>query len=210
MTREEWLKHAVEELDSQLFNGDLDLLNHGYRITWGKCPGKKLTECVQPFDGEDVKLDDFFPTTISVSYTAKDPVEMLAALAYECIHAFFNIKGTNKKFKKLADKYYFDAPFTSAHMTPVLHDILRDVYTKLQKEYGAWEDIAKPVVFHKKESNQKKNTLTIFCPNCGLEFKVNKKKFEKAGSKLPVCGCGSHMGIDCEEEDSTDSSSNEQ
>lgn len=196
MTREEWLQKAVESLDAHLFNGDLDLLNHGYRITWGKCPGRKPTECVQPYDGENVRLEDFFPTTISVSYTIKDPIEMLTALAFECIHAFFNIKGVNKKFKALADKYYFDAPYTTAHASGVLNDIIRNIYAGLKEQYGAWEDIAQPVVFHKDVKEHKKTTITIFCPECGLEFKTNKKKFEKAGGRAPTCGCGAHMGID--------------
>lgn len=196
MTREEWLRHAIEELDTRLFNGDLDLMNHGYRVTWGRCPGKKLTETVQPYDGEDVRLDDFFPTTISVSYTLGDPLEILGALALECIHAFFNIKTVNKQFKRLAEKYYFDAPYTSFHSTPTLHDVLVDVYSALKEKYGEWPEINQPVVFHKSDKEPTKNTLTIFCPSCGIEYRVNKKKFEKAGSLLPTCGCGAHMGVD--------------
>ena len=30
MTREEWLRLAIEKLNSNLFNGDLDLLNNPY------------------------------------------------------------------------------------------------------------------------------------------------------------------------------------
>ena len=35
MTREEWLRNAVEKLNSNLFNGDLDLLNKPYQISCG-------------------------------------------------------------------------------------------------------------------------------------------------------------------------------
>ena len=212
MTREEWLTRAVEELDAQLFEGDLDILNHGYRVTWGRCQGTKMSECVQPYDGENVKLEDFFPTTISVNYTIGDPIELLGNLALECIHAFFNVKGTSKRFKALASKYYFEQPYKEYHGSTTLNDILKSVLAKVEKDCGKWSDIGKPVVFYKEPKEKKKNTLTLFCPSCGMEFKVNKKKFEKAGSKLPTCGCGAHMGIDYEDEegveDSTESSTN--
>ena len=103
MTREEWLRHAVEEINTAVFGGDLDLLNHDFQIACGRTQGKKPTECIQPYDGEDVKLEDFFPTTISVNFTIKDPIEMLTALTYECIHAFFNVKGTNNSRSLLND-----------------------------------------------------------------------------------------------------------
>lgn len=196
MTREEWLRHAVEELDVQLFEGDLDTLNHGYQIGTGRCgsQGNKQTECVQPFDGEDVKLEDFFPTTITVSYTIKDPVEMLGALALECIHAFFNEpKASTKRFKALAQKYYFDKPFTAYHPTTYLKDILEEVYKRLVKQWGAYP--GKPVVFHKREGEKKKNTFIYTCPNCGWECKVTKKMYDKYVGKNPVCPCGATMSL---------------
>lgn len=200
MTREEWLRHAVEELDVQLFEGDLDILNHGYQIGSGKCGGQKLTECVQPFDGEDVTLEDFFPTTISVSYSIKDPVVMLGALALECIHAFFNEpKASTKRFKALAQKYYFDKPYNSYHPTPYLTNILEEVYKRLVKQWGAYP--GKAVVFHKEERERTSNVITFTCPSCGWSCKVNKKVYEKYGEKGPVCPCGVHLAADGNEAD---------
>lgn len=206
MTREEWLRHAVEELDAQLFEGDLDILNHGYQIGAGKCGGQKLTDCVQPFDGEDVTLEDFFPTTISVSYSIKDPIEMLGALALECIHAFFNEpKASTKRFKALAQKYYFDKPYNSYHPTPYLVDILEETYKMLVKQWGTYP--GKPVVIHKNEGNgeKKKNTYTYTCPNCGWSCKVTKRMYMKYKEKGPVCPCGAHLAVDGEEEENTES-----
>jgi hypothetical protein len=200
MTREEWLRHAVEELDAQLFDGDLNILEHGYQIGTGKCGGQKLTECVQPFDGEDVTLEDFFPTTISVSYSIKDPIEMLGALALECIHAFFNEqKASTKRFKALAQKYYFDKPYNSYHPTKYLIDILEETYKIIVKQWGTYP--GKPVVIHKNESKEKKkNTYTYTCPNCGWSCKVTKKMYEKYKSTGPVCPCGAHLAVDVEDE----------
>ena len=199
ITREKWLRHAVEMLDTKLFNGDLDLFNRQYQVSIGRCPGQKMSESVFPFDGENVSLDDFFPVTMQVDWTIKDPIDLLGNLALECIHAFFDERRVNKKFKALAEKYYFDKPYNKFTPTSVLRDILEDVYTSLVKEYGEFPGY--PVVFHPKPKKEgKPNTLVLFCPNCGMEYKVNRKAWEKNTKGLPTCGCGTKMGVDLTEE----------
>lgn len=199
MTREEWLRHAVEEINTAVFGGDLDLLNHDFQIACGRTQGSKPTECIQPYDGEDIKLEDFFPTTISVNFTIKDPIEMLTALTYECIHAFFNVKGTGKQFKKLAERYYFEAPYKEIHASEYLRETLTNVYARLEKNYGKFP--GKPVVFHKKETKDgKKNTIVAFCPACGYELKISRKMFEKHNQGLPTCPCGTKMAADLSDE----------
>ena len=199
ITREKWLRHAVEMLDTKLFNGDLDLFNRQYQVSIGRCPGQKMSESVFPFDGENVSLDDFFPVTMQVDWTIKDPIDLLGNLALECIHAFFDERRVNKKFKALAEKYYFDKPYNKFTPTTVLRDILEDVHTSLVKEYGEFPGY--PVVFHPKPKKEgKPNTLVLFCPNCGMEYKVNRKAWEKNTSGLPTCGCGTKMGVDLTEE----------
>ena len=199
ITREKWLRHAVEMLDTKLFNGDLDLFNRQYQVSIGRCPGQKMSESVFPFDGENVSLDDFFPVTMQVDWTIKDPIDLLGNLALECIHAFFDERRVNKEFKALAEKYYFDKPYNKFTPTSVLRDILEDVHTSLVKEYGEFPGY--PVVFHPKPKKEgKPNTLVLFCPNCGMEYKVNRKAWEKNTSGLPTCGCGTKMGVDLTEE----------
>lgn len=199
ITREKWLRHAVEMLDTKLFNGDLDLFNRQYQVSIGRCPGQKMSESVFPFDGENVSLDDFFPVTMQVDWTIKDPIDLLGNLALECIHAFFDERRVNKKFKALAEKYYFDKPYNKFTPTSVLRDILEDVHKSLVKEYGEFPGY--PVVFHPKPKKEgKPNTLVLFCPNCGMEYKVNRKAWEKNTNGLPTCGCGTKMGVDLTEE----------
>ncbi len=199
MTREEWLRHAVEELNATVFNGDLDLLNHDFQIACGRVQGTKPTETIQPSDNEDITLDDFFPTTINVNFTIKDPTEMLIDLAFECIHAFFNIKGTNKKFKKLAESYYFEEPYKEAHASSYLKSLINDVYLKLVKNYGPFP--GKPIVFPKKDKKEgKKNTMIAFCENCGYEVKISRKVYEAHHQALPTCFCGTKMALDLSDE----------
>ena len=203
VTREKWLRHAVEMLDTKLFNGDLNLFERQYQVSVGRCPGKKLSESVFPFDGEDVTLDDFFPVTMQVSWTIKDPIELLGNLALECIHAFFDERKMSKRFKSLADKYYFDKPYNTYNPTTHLQDILEEVYNELKKDYGEFPGY--PVVFHPKEKKEgKKNTLVLFCPNCAMEYKVSRKQWEKNTSGFPTCGCGAKLGIDLSDEEEKD------
>lgn len=208
ITREKWLRHAVELLDTELFNGDLDLFNRQYQVSVGRCPGKKMAETVFPFAGEDVTLDDFFPVTIQISWTIKDPVEMLGVLALECIHAFFNEPKVNKRFKQLADKYYFEKPYNTYTPTTMLEDILKEVHKELVNNYGDFPGY--PVVFKDKPKKEgKKSTLVLFCPNCALEVKVNRKTWEKNTYGLPTCGCGTKMGVDLEDEINADANETE-
>ena len=200
ITREKWLRHAVEMLDTKLFNGDLDLFNRQYQVSIGRCPGQKNSESVFPFDGEDVTLDDFFPVTMQVDWTLKDPIDILGNLALECIHAFFDERKVNKRFKALAEKYYFNAPYNRFNPSDHLKSVLEDVHKSLVKEVGEFPGY--PVVFHSKPKKEsKKNTLVLFCPNCGMEYKVSRKSWEKSTSGLPTCGCGTKMGVELNEEE---------
>lgn len=199
ITREKWLRAAIEILDTRLFNGDLNLMDRQYQVSVGRCPGQKNAESVQPYNGEDVNLDDFFPTTIQVSWTIKDPIEMLGNLAYECIHAFFDEPKVNKKFKKLAEKYYFDVPYSKYTPTVYLIDILNEVYDELVNRYGEFPGYA--VVFHTKPKKEgKKSTITMFCPECGFEASVKRKIWEKNGQGTCTCICGTKMGVDLTDE----------
>lgn len=199
MTREEWLRKAVEMIDTEIFDGDLDTINHQFQINCGICPGKKLSNTIQPYDGENVKLDDFFPTTISISHTIKDPVDLLGNLTRECIFAFFNEKGVNKRTKKLFEKYYFEAPYTAYNPSEYLKTLLDIVYKQMEAKYGKFP--GETVVIYPKEKKEgKKNTLVMFCPSCGFEAKVSRKMFEKHGQVCPTCVCGTKMGIDCEDD----------
>lgn len=203
MTREQWLRHAVEKLDAEIFEGDLDTINHGFQINCGIVPGKKLACTIQPYDGEDVSLADFFPTTISVSHSIKDPIEMLEQLTRECVFAFFNEKKVNKRCKKLLEKYYFEAPFTECRPSSYLKTLIQSVYKQMVKEYGEFPGQT-VITYPKEKKDGKKNTVIIFCPDCGIEYKINRKKWEKNTSGLPTCGCGAKMAVDNSDEENTE------
>lgn len=200
MVREEWLRKAVELLDSDLFKSGLDTLNVPYQISCGPTRGQKVAEVVFPYDGVDVQIDELFPNTIHVSEACKDPKEMLANLAYVCIQCFYGIRSvSNKKFKTLAESFYFDAPYNKCNPSNYLMEIIDNVYQKMVVRYGEFP--GKPVIMHKREKKGTKNILKIFCDQCGYEVKTTKKMFEKHDQKLPICVCGNKMALDLEDEE---------
>lgn len=201
MVREEWLRKAVELLDADVFNGGLDVLNNNYQIACGWTKRGKMSEVIFPYDGADVQLDDLFPNTIHVSVTCADPIEMLTNLAYSCIQCFYGIRSTkSKKFKTLAESFYFDHPYNKCTPSSYLLDLIKGVYDKMVVRYGEFP--GKAIIIRKKEKAAKsKNTIKMFCPECGYEMKTTKKMFEKHGSKLPTCVCGTKMALDLEDED---------
>lgn len=201
MVREEWLRKAVELLDADVFNGGLDVLNNNYQIACGWTRRNKVSEVIFPYDGADVQLDDLFPNTIHVSVTCADPIEMLTNLAYSCIQCFYGIRSnTSKKFKTLAESFYFDAPYNKCTPSSYLLDLIKKVYEKMVVRYGEFP--GKAIVIHKREKGKgSKNTVKMFCPECGYEMKTTKKMFEKHGSKLPTCVCGTKMALDLEDEE---------
>lgn len=203
MVREEWLRKAVELLDSDLFNGGLDLLNTNYQISCSWTKRNKIVEVVFPYDGPDVRLDDFFPNTIHVDVTCKDPIIVLTNLAYSCIQCFYGLrKVKNKKFKTLAESFYFDAPYTKCNPSEHLIGVIKNIYAKMVVRYGEFP--GKAIVVRKKEKNKdgkKKNKIKFFCPECEYELTTSRKMFEKHDKKLPICVCGAKMAQDLEDEE---------
>lgn len=202
MVREEWLRKAVELLDADLFNGGLDLLNTNYQISCGWTKRKKVVEVIFPYDGADVRLEDLFPNTMIVDITNNDPIEMLTNLAYACIQCFYGLpKVRSKKFKTLAESFYFDAPYSKCHPSDHLKDIIKSVYSKMVVRHGEFP--GKAVVVRKKEKTKKtkKNKIKFFCPDCNYEMTTSRRMFEKYDKRLPVCVCGARMAQDLEDEE---------
>lgn len=191
ITREEWLRQAVEILDSRIFSGDLDTPNHAFQIACGKVGGKKHSETIQPSDQEDIGLDDFFPTTISIDYQLKTPEEILTQLTFECIKAFFGTtKG--KAYKSNCEKYYFESPYNEPHPSDYLKDLIKESLKIIEKQCGPWP--GKAVVIRKPAKKQTQNKIIFVCPNCGWEIYTTKSKM-KGHEGQPVCTCGTKMSL---------------
>jgi hypothetical protein len=211
MSREEWLRHGIELVDQQIFNGSLNLEKHkDFQIACGWTKGQNaLGETIFPYDGEDVTLDDFFPVTIHVNCTVKDPVEMIEILVHESIHAFFDIKRHGNGFSTKAKEVGFEKPYTKLIPSQWLRDNCESIYSQLKEQYGDFP--GKAITIHKKEGEEKprkSNIIKFFCPECGYEMKTSRMMFEKHNCGLPTCVCGTKMGQDLEENKESENEQN--
>lgn len=203
ISREEWLRHAVEEIDKQIFDGALELdVHHDFQIACGWCKGPKaLGETIFPYQGEDVELDDFFPVTIHINCSNKitDPIMLLEVLTHECIHAFFDIRDHKKAFAIKAKIAGFEKPYRELNVSQSLKDRCIAINMTMKEKWGEWP--GKAIVIKKKEKEKKKNSFLIFCPNCGMEMHISKKMLDKHGRSMPTCPCGAKMALDESEEE---------
>lgn len=200
ITREEWLRHAVDEIDTRIFHGDLKSGDKDYQIACGWCKSDKaLGETVfPPTDDETPDLDDFFPVTIHMSCKEKDTTTMIIALVHECIHAFYDIRNHDKDFKKHAHDVGFNDPVTHFHPTEWLENDCKAIEKILVAKYGEFP--GKPITGKKRKTKERKKTIfKLFCPNCGFECKAKKDDVEKFGR--PTCACGGLMALDLENTD---------
>lgn len=197
MTREEWLRAAVEQIDSHVYGGDLDLLNKEYQIACGRCAGQRKTETIVP--KKDTPLEDSFPTTINVDYKIKDPLDIVTYLAHECMKAFLGAR-SGKKLAKAAETYFWDDPYKEPHPSPYLLEILKETLTDIEKQVGPWPGHA--IVIPVKEPAPRKPTRVDFsCPECGWKVFSPIKMMEGRGDGVPTCICGTKMILERDEEE---------
>lgn len=201
VTREEWLKAAVNSINESVFGGayEVDKL----QISIGRPKGKALGETVvTDFDKEDVSMDDFFPPTVFISPLIKEPIHILSAITHELIHAYETMSPRHSKaFKFKAEEVGFIDKKTDYQMGEMLESTLKGVLDELTTSYGVWPGVAitAPAKKEKEEKEKKTNAIVYFCPECGFELKASKKSAEEHPG-MPTCVCGCKMGIDNGEE----------
>lgn len=199
MTREEWLRSAVESIDRCIYGGDLDLLLNEYQISCGRCAGKKLVEHIRPSD--DIDLTDRFPITISVDHKIKDPLDIFINLSHECMKAFLNAR-TKKRLEKAGEKYFWDEPYKEPHPSPYLLDLIKEALEDTESRVGKWPGV--PVVMPIKKPQEPRQTkVSFFCPECGWKaYSPIKMMRNKEGS--PTCLCGTKMEREVPDEKDND------
>jgi hypothetical protein len=123
-TREEWLNAGLEELNRILFLPREMKLPEVVKVSCGLCPGKAIGICVDP------ERSDKGYTEIFIAPIACDPIEVLATLAHEAVHA---ILGQDEKhgprFKAAVRDIGLDGKATATYATPggELHGILQEI-----------------------------------------------------------------------------------
>lgn len=203
ITREKWLEIAAEKLNKYVFDGNFDVRSRqssdvpNFQIACAKAGMKGFTY-VMPYQGEDVSMDDFYPITITIDHTVKDIKVILANLAYILIKVC-NDEPKGKRLKSLCKQYYFDGPYSAPNPSAYAKDLIDEAYRATVEEVGEWP--GRPVMLKPKDAKTKTpNTVIFFCPECGMEYKVSRKKL-KDNQGCPVCICGTKCGREEEPEE---------
>lgn len=193
INREQWLTNAVGLMRDRLFTAHGFRIPEKVRISCGFPEGggkKRIGECWKPASSAD-KVGEIF-----VHPKLADPVEVLAVVAHEVIHAVNHAAGQDghgKVFRDIALKVGLEGRMTTTHAGPELVPVLKDYAAFLGPyPHGSLLQGMGPT---KKQSTR---LLKVLCPGCGYTIRVTQTWVDVG---LPVCPCGADMIQEGEEED---------
>lgn len=113
MTREEWLEAAVTRLKEQLFDPREYSLPPIVRVSVGLCPGKAIGMCADPESAEDGSTHLFIDPRLT------KPVEILATLLHEMVHASVGVECKHKgKFVEVIRELGLEGKPTATFAAP--------------------------------------------------------------------------------------------
>jgi len=178
--REEWLTKAIEELaESFDKNASLVIPYKGIRVACG-FPKKKTAvgECWNPTCSGDGTIEIFIAPALS------EPVDVLAVLVHELIHACVGLETNHSgAFKTAALAMGLEGKMTSTSAGETLKFFLTDVAE------GLGDYPHKSLIPNMKvKSKDTIRMLKLTCPTCGYVVRTAKKWIEIG---LPTCVCGS-------------------
>ncbi len=189
LTREKWLETAFERINGKLFAGEMApycRLSVGFPA--GSRP-KKNTLTLGQYWPPGATSDGVPQIFISPSkHASGNPVEMLAVLVHEMVHAaIYPTKGHGKEFKRLALKVGLTGPMRHTVASDELKDKLVDIADEIgQFPHGTIDPTTRP---------GKKGKLKGYeCEVCGFKFYTTQKWVDKAGHEM-VCPDNKCHGI---------------
>jgi hypothetical protein len=181
-TREQWLEAAVR-LMSPLFK------EKGYevpavKVSCGFPSGRALSRKKQAIGecwGKEITVDGV--PQIFVSPVIKDPVETIAILVHEVVHAVVGSAAKHgSKFRKCALAVGLEGKMTSTHAG----DELTEMAKEWIKELGQYPHAGlKPKM--RPEKKQTTRMVKCECKKCGYAVRTSRKWLDEAGA--PLCPC---------------------
>lgn len=186
MTREEWLLQAI------------DILRTGFQAVDATIPEKVRVTCGWPSRGGRSEkaqvLGECWPpscsgdghTEVFIAPTISNPVEALAILTHELVHAAVGCaEGHKGEFRTVAHAMGLIGKLTS---TTAGDDLTKDLEA-VADQLGKYP--------HAKLTPQKKppqatRMLKFVCPKCGWAARTSQKWIDLG---LPTCACGEGMEV---------------
>jgi len=183
--REKWLTAAAAEIEADLLKtrAGIHLPAGGFRVSCG-FPSKKATgaspaggQCWSPECSKSGHYEIFISPILS------EPVEVLATLLHELIHASVGIECKHKgEFKEAAKACGLVGKMTHTEPGERLIESLQEIAEVLgEYPHASLQNMTTGV---KKDTTR---MLKIVCPECGYTLRAAKKWLEVG---LPTCCCG--------------------
>lgn len=183
-TRETWLMEAVERLRPTFESVGFPIPEKvRVSVGWPGGRGKKTGVIGQCWP---VALSSDATHAIFISPVVTDPVEVLATLVHELVHASVPA-GTSHRgaFVKAARTIGLVAPWTGTSAGPELKPTLEVMAEQLGGyDHAGLSSIGRLAV-------QTTRMLKVACPDCGCIIRMTRTWIENAGT--PTCGCGGEM-----------------
>lgn len=184
MNRESWLEAAVVEV-SKLFNFDIPEVRvaAGWPSRGGTSLKKRvLGECWKPEVAEDGISQIFLNPMMD------NPIDILATLAHELIHAWDKGEHNHKgPFIQAARNVGLTGPWTSTSAGPELCGELAAISERLGKYPHSK---LTPSIERKVQTTR---MIKVVAECCGYTVRTTQKWIDKG---LPSCPCGNEMIVD--------------
>ena len=183
-TREQWLQAAVKELTAKVFKpAKLEVPEVRVSVGWPGGRGKKqgvVGQCFATSNADD-KVAQIF-----VSPAVSDPLNVVATLTHELIHAIDDCASGHKgSFVRIAKVVGFLPEWTSsANRNDELNDKLKAVVEKLGTfPHAALSGGEGPTV----QKTYMLKLIDAVEPESGMKLRMTQKMIDEFG--MPLCGC---------------------
>jgi hypothetical protein len=187
MTREDWLTARITDL-RPWFTAQALTVPDGVRVSCGWPSTKALSN-------RRKRIGECWPETSSadghhelfISPAIAEPVEVVAVLIHELIHATVGCKhGHKKEFSRAARALGLVKPWTATTAGPELTERLNALISTVPAYPHA---VLTANTLRKKQSTR---LLKAGCSDCGYVIRVTQRW---ADTGLPTCVCGSEMEL---------------
>ena len=185
MNRETWLTNAATELEAALFNPLGKSLPEKWRVScsWpssranGKNKaGSTIGQCFSPLASDDKT------TEIIVTMSQDDPLEVLAILAHETVHAVEGVEaGHGPKFKRTALGIGLEGKMTTTRPG----EAFKQSATPILKRLGDYPHAALDI--NKNRKKQTTRMVKMECQDCGYIARTSRANIEKHGPTICPC-----------------------
>jgi len=183
MNREDWLTDAAVEIEAALFAPLGKSMPEKWRVacSWpsrrasAKGSTGTVGQCFDPGASADGTAE------MLVSMSQDDPIEVLAILAHEMVHAIEGVAaGHGKAFKRTALAIGLEGPMKST----VPGDAFKHATAPILDRLGPYPHAAVDIAARKKQTTR---MVKMTCGDCGYIARTSRANIEARGATICPC-----------------------